>query len=77
MNMTHEISSHVTELYSSHFTGQHTTGPRHPTTPHSYTHTHLHHRKVPLLGCAVKAADTDVAREEEEVAAALLDEQLW
>jgi hypothetical protein len=32
---------------------------------------------VPLLGCFEKAADTDVVREEEEVAAALLDEQLW
>jgi hypothetical protein len=32
---------------------------------------------VPVLGCDVKAADTDVVREEEEVAAALLDEQLW
>jgi hypothetical protein len=64
------------QLYESHFTRQHTTGPRHPTTPHSYTHTHLHHRKVPVLGCDVKAAAAEVVREEEEVAAALLDEQL-
>jgi hypothetical protein len=32
---------------------------------------------MPLLGCDPKAADAIVAREEEEVAAALLDEQLW
>ena len=43
----------------------------------SYTHTHLHHRQVPLLGCEEKAAGAVVAREEEQVAAALLDEQLW
>jgi hypothetical protein len=55
---------------------QHTTGPRHPTTPHSYTHTHLHHREVSVLGCHVKAAGV-VVSEEEQVAAALLDEQLW
>ena len=36
-----------------------------------------HHRLVPSLCCEVKAADAVVAREEEEVAAALLDEQLW
>jgi hypothetical protein len=47
--------------------------PLHPTP----THTHLHHRKVPFLGCDEKAAEAVVAREEEEVAAALLDEQLW
>jgi hypothetical protein len=56
---------------------QHTTGPRHTTTPHSYTHTHLHHRKVPLAGRHVKAAGAVVGREEEQVAAALPDEQLW
>jgi hypothetical protein len=56
---------------------QHTTDPRHPTTPHSYTHTHLHHRQVTVLGCNVETAETVVVREEEEVAAALLDEQLW
>jgi hypothetical protein len=32
---------------------------------------------VPVLGCHEKAADALVVREEEEVAAALLDEQLW
>jgi len=32
---------------------------------------------MPVLGCLVKAAYAVVAREEEEVAAALLDEQLW
>jgi hypothetical protein len=31
---------------------------------------------VPVLGCDVKAAETGV-REEEQVAVALLDEQLW
>jgi hypothetical protein len=46
------------------------------TTPHSYTLSHLHHREVPLLGCEVKAAGALVEKEE-EVAAALLDEQLW
>ena len=45
--------------------------------PHSYTHTHLHHREVPVLGCDVKAAVAVIVSEEEEVAAALLDEQLW
>ena len=50
---------------------------RHPTTPHSDTHTHLHHREVPVLGCHVKAAAVVVVREDEEVASALLDEQLW
>ena len=65
------------QLYEPYFTRQHTTGPRHPTAPHSYTHTHLHHREVPLLGCDVKAAVAVIVSEEEEVAAALLDEQLW
>jgi hypothetical protein len=51
--------------------------PRHPTTPHSFTHTHLHHRQVPVLGCDEKAAKAVVVREEEQVAVALLDEQLW
>ena len=74
--MTHGTSSHVIILIIFH-ERQHTTGPRHPTTPHSYTRTHLHHRLVPVLCCEVKAADAVVAREEEEVAAALLDEQLW
>ena len=37
------------------------------------THTHLYHRKVPLLGCNVKAAGA-IDREEEQVAAALLNE---
>jgi hypothetical protein len=32
---------------------------------------------VPLFSCDVKAAFAVVVREEEEVAAALLDEQLW
>jgi hypothetical protein len=32
---------------------------------------------VPLLGCDVKAAVAVIVSEEEEVAAALLDEQLW
>jgi hypothetical protein len=32
---------------------------------------------VHVLGYYVKTADAVVAREEEEVAAALLDEQLW
>jgi hypothetical protein len=32
---------------------------------------------VPLLGCFEKAADAVVVCEEEKVAAALLDEQLW
>jgi hypothetical protein len=32
---------------------------------------------VTVLGCDVKAAYAVVGREEEEVAAALLDEQLW
>jgi hypothetical protein len=32
---------------------------------------------VPFLGCDEKAADALVGREEEEVAAVLLDEQLW
>jgi hypothetical protein len=32
---------------------------------------------VPALGCHVKTADAVVVFEEEEVAAALLDEQLW
>jgi hypothetical protein len=39
--------------------------------------THLHHSKVPLLCCDVKAAVAVVVRREEQVAAALLDEQLW
>jgi hypothetical protein len=47
--------------------------PLHPTP----THTHLHHRKVPLVGCHVKAAGAVVEREEEQVVAVLLDEQLW
>ena len=55
---------------------QHTTDPRLPLHP-TPTHTHLHHRQVPVLGCDVKAAGAVVHREEEEVAAALLDEQLW
>jgi hypothetical protein len=32
---------------------------------------------VPVLGCHVKAADANFVREEEEVAAALLNEELW
>jgi hypothetical protein len=32
---------------------------------------------MPVLGCHEKAAGAGFAREEEEVAAALLDEQLW
>jgi hypothetical protein len=32
---------------------------------------------VPIAGCEVKAAGAGFVREEEEVAAALLDEQLW
>ena len=46
-------------------------------TPLLYKTPHLHHRKVPVLGCHVKAADAVVACEEEQVVAALLDEQLW
>ena len=65
------------QLCESYVTRQHTTGPRHPTTPHAYTHTHLHHRQLPVLDCHAKAAGAVVEREEEEVAAALLDEQLW
>ena len=42
-----------------------------------YTHTHLHHRKVPIKGCDGKTAAAGVGREEEEVVAALLDKQLW
>ena len=58
--------------------------PLHPTPTHTltsttvrYTHTHLHHHQVPVLGCYEKAAGAVVDREEEEVAAPLLDEQLW
>ena len=53
-----------------------TTDPRLPLHP-TPTHTHLHHREVTVLGCNVETAETVVVREEEEVAAALLDEQLW
>jgi hypothetical protein len=62
--------------YTDHISRE-TTPQRHPATPHSYTHTHLHHHEVPVLGCHVKAASAVVVREEEQVAAALLDEQLW
>jgi len=48
-----------------------------PLQPRSYTHTHLHHRLVPVVGCDPKAAAAGFVREEEQVAAALLDEQLW
>ena len=48
----------------------------HYHAPHSYTHTDLYHRQVPLLGCDVKAAGA-IDREEEEVAAALLNQELW
>ena len=50
-----------------------------PVTSHytSLLHTHLHHRQVPVLGCGEKAAEAVLIREEEQVAAALLDEQLW
>jgi hypothetical protein len=46
-------------------------------TPLLQKNTDLHHGKAPFLGCDVKAAHAVVVREEEEVAAALLDEQLW
>ena len=72
MNLTHEISSHVIILIIFHESAH-----QRPATPHSYKNTHPHHRKVPIAGCGVKAAAADVVREEEEVAAALLDEQLW
>jgi len=49
--------------------------PLHPTP--TYTHTHLHHGNVPVVSCDAKAAGAVVVREEEEVVAALLDEQLW
>jgi hypothetical protein len=39
--------------------------------------THLHHCELPVLFCDEKAADAVLVREEEQVAAALLDEQLW
>ena len=45
-------------------------------TPLLHTNTHLHHHVVPVLGCDEKAAEA-VVREEEQVVAALLDEQLW
>jgi hypothetical protein len=72
------MSSYVIIRIIFHDAAHHRPATSHcPTTPHSYTHTHLHNHNVPVLGCHVKAADAVVAREEEEVATALLDEQLW
>ncbi len=48
-----------------------------PATSHYTPHSHLHHCNMPPPGCGVKTAAAEVVREEEEVAAALLDEQLW
>ena len=68
-------------LFTCNYTNQNSRGstsqardiPLHPTP----THTHLHHREVPILGCNEKTAAPVLVSEEEQVAAALLDEQLW
>ena len=76
MNMTSRTSSRVIILIILHKTAHHRPATFH-YTPLLHKNTHLHHFKVPVLGCDPKAAGAVVVREEEEVAAALLDEQLW
>ena len=73
--MTHWTSFPAIILIIFHETTYHR-----PETSHYtplLTRTHLHHRHVPLLGSGEKTAAAVVEREEDQVSAALLDEELW